>query len=131
MVDHFFFLQLWFAHLICREIGNLGTGTHFGDYRVIQCGGPLRVIERFTAAELQIRSPPKVTAAHKFAFQSIAIRSDPGWKRVRLVIGLGTTRMVLPRRRGGTMRTLLHVVRQLSGLAGSSRRDLRFDDMTD
>jgi hypothetical protein len=28
-----------------------------------QCGGPMRVIERFTAAELQLRSPPKVCAA--------------------------------------------------------------------
>src|SRR6201993_314623 len=28
-----------------------------------KCGGPMRVIERFTAAELQLRSPPTVTAA--------------------------------------------------------------------
>jgi len=131
MVDHFFFPQLWFAHLICREIGNLGTGTHFGDYRVIQCGGPLRVIERFTAAELQIRSPPKVTAAAQVCMSIDCNTVRSRLEEVRLVIGLGTTPMVLPRRRGGTMRTLLHVPRQLSGLAGSSRRDLRFDDMTD
>jgi hypothetical protein len=31
-------------------------------YRCPKCGGP-EVIERFTAAELQLRSPPKVTAA--------------------------------------------------------------------
>ena len=28
-----------------------------------KCGGPMRVIERFTAAELQLRSPPTVTVA--------------------------------------------------------------------
>src|SRR5215472_4912451 len=28
-----------------------------------KCGGPMRVIQRFTAAELQLRSPPTVTAA--------------------------------------------------------------------
>src|SRR5215472_6730564 len=28
-----------------------------------KCGGPLRVIQRFTAAELQLRSPPTVAAA--------------------------------------------------------------------
>jgi hypothetical protein len=28
-----------------------------------KCGGPMRVIERFTAAQLQLRSPPMVTAA--------------------------------------------------------------------
>ena len=28
-----------------------------------KCGAPMRVIERFTAAELQLRSPPTVTAA--------------------------------------------------------------------
>jgi Putative transposase/Transposase zinc-binding domain len=32
-------------------------------WRCPKCGGPMRVIERFTAAELQLRSPPKVTAA--------------------------------------------------------------------
>ena len=32
-------------------------------WRCPQCGGPMKVIERFTAAELQLRSPPKVTAA--------------------------------------------------------------------
>jgi hypothetical protein len=28
-----------------------------------KCGGPMRVIQRFTAAELQLRSPPTLTAA--------------------------------------------------------------------
>jgi rubredoxin len=32
-------------------------------WRCPKCGGPMRVIERFTAAELQLRSPPRVTAA--------------------------------------------------------------------
>src|ERR1700741_4071570 len=32
-------------------------------YRCPHCGGPMKVIERLTAAELQLRSPPKVTAA--------------------------------------------------------------------
>jgi hypothetical protein len=32
-------------------------------YRCPKCGGPMKVIERFTAAELQLRSPPEVTAA--------------------------------------------------------------------
>jgi hypothetical protein len=32
-------------------------------WRCPKCGGPMKVIERFTAAELQLRSPPKVTAA--------------------------------------------------------------------
>jgi hypothetical protein len=27
------------------------------------CAGPMKVIERFTAAEIQLRSPPVVTAA--------------------------------------------------------------------
>jgi hypothetical protein len=32
-------------------------------YRCPQCGGPMKVIERFTAAEIQLRSPPVITAA--------------------------------------------------------------------
>jgi Putative transposase len=32
-------------------------------WRCPQCGGPMRVLERFTAAELQLRSPPTVAAA--------------------------------------------------------------------
>ena len=32
-------------------------------YRCPKCGGPMKVIERFTAAQLQLRSPPMVTAA--------------------------------------------------------------------
>jgi hypothetical protein len=31
--------------------------------RCPQCGGPMRVIERFTGAEIQVRSPSLVTAA--------------------------------------------------------------------
>jgi len=30
---------------------------------VAQCDGPMKVIERFTAAEMQLRSPPVVTQA--------------------------------------------------------------------
>ena len=32
-------------------------------WRCPQCGGPMRVLQRFTAAELQLRSPPTVAAA--------------------------------------------------------------------
>jgi hypothetical protein len=32
-------------------------------YRCPKCGGPMKVIERLTAAEIQLRSPPGVTAA--------------------------------------------------------------------
>jgi len=32
-------------------------------YRCPKCGGPMKVIERLTAAEMQLRSPPVVTAA--------------------------------------------------------------------
>jgi rubredoxin len=32
-------------------------------WRCPKCGGPMKVIERFTAAEIQLRSPPVVTAA--------------------------------------------------------------------
>jgi hypothetical protein len=32
-------------------------------YRCPKCGGPMKVIERFTAAEIQLRSPPPLTAA--------------------------------------------------------------------
>jgi hypothetical protein len=32
-------------------------------WRCPKCGGPMKVIERFTAAELQLRSPPTVAAA--------------------------------------------------------------------
>ena len=32
-------------------------------YRCPRCGGPMKVIERLTAAEIQLRSPPVVTAA--------------------------------------------------------------------
>ena len=32
-------------------------------YRCPKCGGPMKVVERLTAAEIQLRSPPMVTAA--------------------------------------------------------------------
>jgi hypothetical protein len=32
-------------------------------YRCPKCGGPMKVIERLTAAEIQLRSPPVITAA--------------------------------------------------------------------
>ena len=32
-------------------------------YRCPKCGGPMKVIERLTAAEIQLRSPPELTAA--------------------------------------------------------------------
>jgi hypothetical protein len=32
-------------------------------YRCPKCGGPMKVIERLTAADLQLRSPPEVIAA--------------------------------------------------------------------
>jgi hypothetical protein len=40
------------------------SGTkHSASWRCPKCGGPMKVIERFTAAELQLRSPPTVAAA--------------------------------------------------------------------
>jgi hypothetical protein len=32
-------------------------------YHCPQCGGPMKVIERLTAAEIQLRSPPELNAA--------------------------------------------------------------------
>jgi hypothetical protein len=32
-------------------------------WRCPQCGGPMRVVERLTAAAIQLRSPPLVTTA--------------------------------------------------------------------
>jgi hypothetical protein len=40
-----------------------GTQEFSLSRRCPQCGGPMRVIQRFTAAELQLRSPPTVAAA--------------------------------------------------------------------
>ena len=40
-----------------------GTTNSSPSWRCPKCGGPMKVIERFTAAELQLRSPPKVIAA--------------------------------------------------------------------
>ena len=34
-----------------------------GLWRCPKCGGPMKVVERLTAVELQLRSPPLVTAA--------------------------------------------------------------------
>src|SRR5262249_48426733 len=34
-----------------------------GLWRCPQCGGPMKVVERFTAAEIQLRSPPFLPAA--------------------------------------------------------------------
>ena len=34
-----------------------------GLWRCSKCGGPMMIVERFTAAEIQLRSPPQVTAA--------------------------------------------------------------------
>jgi hypothetical protein len=39
------------------------TGDSLRLYRCPNCGGPMKVIERFTAAEIQLRSPPPLTAA--------------------------------------------------------------------
>ena len=39
------------------------TNNSSPSWRCPKCGGPMKVIERFTAAELQLRSPPKVAAA--------------------------------------------------------------------
>src|SRR6516162_1437665 len=40
-----------------------GTQDSPPSRRCPKCGGPMRIIERFTAAELQLRSPPTVAAA--------------------------------------------------------------------
>ena len=40
-----------------------GTKNSSQSWRCPECGGPMKVIKRFTAGELQLRSPPKVTAA--------------------------------------------------------------------
>ncbi|HET6175787.1 MAG TPA: IS91 family transposase [Candidatus Sulfotelmatobacter sp.] len=39
------------------------TGDSPDLYRCPKCGGPMKVIQRLTAAEIQLRSPPMVTAA--------------------------------------------------------------------
>jgi hypothetical protein len=39
------------------------THDSSGLWRCPKCGGPMVVVERFTAAEIQLRSPPAVTAA--------------------------------------------------------------------
>jgi len=39
------------------------TGDSPDLYRCPDCGGPMKVIERLTAAEIQLRSPPRISAA--------------------------------------------------------------------
>jgi hypothetical protein len=39
------------------------TRDSSGLWRCPQCGGPMKVVERFTAAEIQLRSPPFISAA--------------------------------------------------------------------
>jgi Putative transposase len=39
------------------------TEDALGLWRCPQCGGPMKVVERLTAIEIQLRSPPLVTAA--------------------------------------------------------------------
>jgi hypothetical protein len=43
--------------------GASSSGDSPDVYRCPKCGGPMKVIERLTAAEIQLRSPPMVTAA--------------------------------------------------------------------
>jgi hypothetical protein len=45
------------------ETGASSSGDSPDLYRCPKCGGPMKVIERLTAAEIQLRSPPMVTAA--------------------------------------------------------------------
>jgi hypothetical protein len=45
------------------EPGASSSGDSPDLYRCPKCGGPMKVIERLTAAEIQLRSPPMVTAA--------------------------------------------------------------------
>jgi hypothetical protein len=48
-----------------RKLGQHVASTEdaLGLWRCPQCGGPMRVVERLTAVEIQLRSPPLVTAA--------------------------------------------------------------------
>jgi hypothetical protein len=45
------------------EPGASSSGDSPDLYRCPKCGGPMKVVERLTAAEIQLRSPPMVTAA--------------------------------------------------------------------
>ncbi len=40
-----------------------GTEDFLDSWRCPKCGGPMKVIERLTAAEIQLRSPPRISAA--------------------------------------------------------------------
>jgi rubredoxin len=39
------------------------TEDHPDLWRCPKCGGPMKVIERLTAAEIQLRSPPRISSA--------------------------------------------------------------------
>jgi len=45
------------------EAHTSSTGDSLRLYRCPKCGGPMKVIERLTAAEIQLRSPPALTVA--------------------------------------------------------------------
>src|SRR5215472_2025162 len=66
------FLRRFLLHILPKgfvRIRNFGflanrkRAKHPQSWRCPKCGGPMRVIQRFTAAELQLRSPPTVCAA--------------------------------------------------------------------
>jgi hypothetical protein len=46
-----------------HEQHSSSTGDCLQVYRCPKCGGPMKVIERLSAAEIQLRSPPVITAA--------------------------------------------------------------------
>ena len=61
-------LPLCFQLLGSRQESNAEQHTSSTEdglrlYRCPKCGGPMKVIERLTAAEIQLRSPPPLTAA--------------------------------------------------------------------
>ena len=47
------------------QVASLSCGTEnsWPSWHCPKCGGPMRLIQRFTAAELQLRSPPEIPAA--------------------------------------------------------------------
>jgi hypothetical protein len=57
------FQLLGTVHQPCTEPHTSSSEDSRPLYCCPKCGGPMRVIERFTAAEIQLRSPPLVTAA--------------------------------------------------------------------
>jgi len=46
-------------------------------YRCPKCGGPMKVIERLTAAEIQLRSPPQSALPHETALYNSTLRALP------------------------------------------------------